>query len=158
MANLKYRLVVNNNDKQNTYGMFYARAVIEETIGIDEIAQKIEANVSVKRSDVLAVLSELGVVITDLLANSKRVKLPYLGAFKLGISSAAAADKESFNVREHIKGIHVIFQPEGSYDNKGRLHRTMTDNVSLALATDGTPKKKSSSGSTTGDDDGVERP
>ena len=153
---LKYRLVVNNNDKQNTYGMFYARAVIEETVDIEYLAEKIEENVSVKRADVLAVLSELSVVLKDALQQSKRVKIPYLGAFKLSLSSAAAADKESFNVREHIKGVRVIFQPEGRYDNKGRLQRVLTDGTKLALASDGTPKPKTS-GSSSGDD-GVERP
>ena len=154
---LKYRLKVNNNDKQNTYGMFYARAVVDETVGIEYLAEKIEENVSVKRADVLAVLSELSVVLKEALQESKRVVIPYLGAFKLSLRSAAAADKESFNVREHIKGINVHFLAEGHTDSKGRVYRELTRGTTFKLATDGTPKPKNSSGSD-GDDDGVERP
>jgi len=154
---LKYRLVVNNNDKQNTYGMFYAKAVVDETVGIEYLAEKIEQNVSVKRADVLAVLSELSVVLKEALQESKRVQIPYLGSFKLTLRSAAAADKESFNVREHIKGVNVRFLAEGHTDSKGRVYRELSQGVTFRLASDGTPKPKTTSGSSDGDD-GVERP
>ena len=154
---VKYRLVVNNNDKQNTYGMFYAKAVTDETVGIEYLAAKIEQNVSCKRSDVLAVLSELSVVLKDALQDSKRVVIPYLGSFKVTLRSAAAADKESFNVREHIKGVNIRFLAEGHVDNKGRIYRTLAQGITYKLATDGTPKKKGDSSGGDGDE-GVERP
>ena len=113
---LIYHKYQNKNEDSKAYGKWYARAVIKETVSIEEVALKMQDNCTVKRADILAVLSELGPTITEMLQSSKGVKIPYLGTFKLGISSEGADAPENFTVRKNIKGVHVLFQPEEDVD------------------------------------------
>lgn len=97
-----------SNEAKN--GKWYARAVVNDTIEIEELARRMQDNCTVKRADILAVLSELGPTVKDLMHESKRVRIPYLGAFKLGINTTAAESREKFTVN-NIKKAHVLFQP-----------------------------------------------
>jgi hypothetical protein len=86
---LYYRKYKNNNSHSKGYGKWYARAINMETVEIEAIADKMQANCTVKRADILAVLSELGPTIKDMLQESKRVHIPYVGYLKLGISTTS---------------------------------------------------------------------
>lgn len=64
-------------------GRWYARAVHEGTVTTDDLADIMQDNCTVKRSDILAVISELVEVMRTQLQNSMRVKLDRFGTFKL---------------------------------------------------------------------------
>ncbi len=125
---LYYRKYKNNNSHSKGYGKWYARAINMETVEIEAIADKMQANCTVKRADILAVLSELGPTIKDMLQESKRVHIPYVGYLKLGISTTGEAEAEKFSARQNVKGVHVIFQAEKRATNGIRLN-TLTDGV-----------------------------
>lgn len=108
---LFFKKYVNEVKNSKMFGKWYARVAITETVGIEEIAVKMQDNCTVKRADILAVLSELGPTVRDLLQDSKRVKLPYLGAFKLSISTTGADSAEEFTAN-NVKSVRVTFQPE----------------------------------------------
>lgn len=130
MSKLFFRKYKNNNSqRQECFGKWYGRVVITETVGIEAIASKMQDNCTVKRADILAVLSELGPTMTDLLKDSKRVKIPYLGAFKLGLSTKGEDNPEKFNVRNNVTGVHVLFQPESKASEKGRRVKSMLEGV-----------------------------
>ena len=57
----------NNNQHSSGFGKYYGRVKIVETVGIEKIAQRMQDNCTVKTSDVMAVLNELGPTITQLL-------------------------------------------------------------------------------------------
>ena len=109
---VSYRLYQNNREGKFK-GMWYARASHNGTVDINKLADIMQANCTVKRSDILAVLSELVEVMTDQLQNSMRVKLNGFGAFKIGLKTIPAATAKEFNMN-NIKGMHVIFQPEAT--------------------------------------------
>ncbi|MBR4899220.1 MAG: DNA-binding protein [Prevotella sp.] len=109
---LFYKKYKNNNQHSSGFGKYYARVVTTDSVTIDDIADRMQASCTVKRADVLAVLSELGPTMKDLLQESRRVVLPYLGAFKLGIKTKGESDPDKFSVIGNIKNAHVIFQPE----------------------------------------------
>ena len=115
------------NDRENfaNKGKWYARIKPVSTKGLKEIAEIIQRNASVKRSDVMAVLTELPEVMNDMLREGHRVKIEGLGAFKIGISSLPADTEKDFNVKQHIKNSRIIFQPEtvrvGSQGTRTRL-------------------------------------
>ncbi len=138
---LIYHKYQNKNEDSKAYGKWYARAVIKETVSIEEVALKMQDNCTVKRADILAVLSELGPTITEMLQSSKGVKIPYLGTFKLGISSEGADAPENFTVRKNIKGVHVLFRPESTYDANGKYSHNMTRGVRLMEDTEYTSPK-----------------
>lgn len=102
-----------NKNKKNlkTYNKFYARVVHTSTVETDEMAEIIERNCSVKKSDVLAVLTEMSEVMNDQLQDSKCVKLSGIGTFKLAISCIGADCIKDFNPTKNIKKVRVSFTP-----------------------------------------------
>jgi predicted histone-like DNA-binding protein len=128
---LIYQKYQNKNEDSKAYGKWYARAVINENVGIDLLATKMQDNCTVKRADILAVLSELGPTMTDLLQDCKRVTIPYLGSFKLGISTTGADSPELFNVKKNVKNVHVIFQPVTHVSVTGVREKEMINGVRL---------------------------
>ena len=127
-----YRLYQNNNSESNHYKKWYGRAVALGTVTTDDLAAEIEANCTVKRADILAVLSELVVVMKKELQSSKRVKLDRFGAFKIGLSTMGSDSAGDFSVKQHVKGVHVIFQPELRIDATGRRIRSFLDGCRVA--------------------------
>ena len=128
-------------DKRSTSSkLYYARAVYPNTVDRKALAEKIEQNCSVKVSDVLAVLTELVVVMTDELKNGNKVLLDDFGYFYIGVNTAGAVTKKEFsfgraiwNADEkywdtkngNIKGFHCGFLPTGKRDaNTGVTTRT----------------------------------
>ena len=78
---VNFVLQVNNNRKSDYYGQQVARVKLLGNIDTDKVAEIIQRNASVKRSDVKAVLAELAEVITDQLEAGFAVKLDGIGSF-----------------------------------------------------------------------------
>ena len=114
-----YRLHQDQSTGTKRSGKWYARAVPTACIGTRQLAEIIQRNCTVKKSDVMAVLEELVEVMKDQMQDSKRVKLDGFGSFKIGIESKGAATAAKFAVAEHIKGLHVVFMPERTKDTAG---------------------------------------
>ena len=108
---VQYRLYQNNNSRSGQYQKWYARAVMIDTVDTNALAEQIEANCTVKRADVLAVISELVVVMKQALQDSKRVKLDNFGSFKLGLTTAPSDTAKDFTAAQNVKDVHVLFQP-----------------------------------------------
>ena len=124
-----FRVYQNNNKKSAYKGKWYARAVMTKTVETAELAERIERNCTVKRSDVVAVLTELIEVMRDELQASHAVKLNGFGIFRVGLTTAPANEPKNFNVTENIKGYHLNFCPEmtgggtkGSHRKRAFLH------------------------------------
>ncbi|MBR1463140.1 MAG: HU family DNA-binding protein [Prevotella sp.] len=107
-----YRFVKNNNEKSKSYGQYFIKAVMTQTTDLSMLADRIQRNCTAKRSDVLAVLTELVEVMQDELQASHRVKLDGFGSFKIGISSTCAESPKKFSLTDNMKGLHVNFTPE----------------------------------------------
>lgn len=107
-----YKLYQNNKEGASNYGKWYARAVHTGTVTIDDLADEMQANCTVKRADIVAVLSELVETMTTHLQMSHRVKLDRLGTFKMAISTKPADSVKEYNATKNLKNFHVLFQPE----------------------------------------------
>ena len=119
-----YRLSKNNNQYNAGYGQWYAQSVMTETVDTDKLATIMQRNCTVKKSDILAVITELIETMQDQLQNSKRVKLNGFGSFKIGISGEGANKAEDFSAGKNIKDLHVLFQPEVKKDGNGLRQKT----------------------------------
>ena len=86
-----------------------------------------------KTSDVMAVLNELGPTITQLLQESKRVRIPSLGCFKIGACTKGEADEAQFNVTDNVKSLHLIFQPETETTDNHKRVKKMLKGATLGL-------------------------
>ena len=114
-----YRLHQDQSPGTKRSGKWYARAVPTACIGTRQLAEIIQRNCTVKKSDVMAVLEELVETMRDQMQDSKRIKLDGFGSFKIGIESKGAQTAAKFSVAEHIKGLHVVFMPERTKDSSG---------------------------------------
>lgn len=106
-----YRLYQSNKEGDNK-GKWYARALMTNEVDTEELAEIIQRNCTVKRSDVLAVITELVEVMQDELQNSHKVKLNGFGSFKIGMKTKPSDTAKKFNVNKNVVGLHVNFVPE----------------------------------------------
>ena len=157
-----YRLSQNKNNSSKAFGKWFATAVMTGTIDTDALATIMQRNCTVKKSDILAVITELIETMQDQLQSSKRVKLNGFGSFKIGIENekGGASTPSEFTVGKNVKGLHVLFQPEVKTDSNGQRLKTFISGCSVQEApknmVDTTKPKadeggESSGGSETGD-------
>ncbi|MBQ8046851.1 MAG: HU family DNA-binding protein [Prevotella sp.] len=122
-----YKLYQEKRTGSKNQGKWYARAKMTNTVSLQQLAQEIESNVSVKESDVYAVLIELVNVMKRELQNSHSVKLDRLGIFSAGITTKPAATTDTFTPEKHIVGTHINFRPEQKYlSGRGKGKRATT--------------------------------
>ena len=114
-----YRLHQDQSTGTKRSGKWYARAVPTDVINTRQLAEIVQRNCTVKKSDVMAVIEELVEVMKDQRQDSKRVKLDGFGSFKIGVQSKGAQTAAKFSVAEHIKGLRVVFMPERTTDSGG---------------------------------------
>ena len=114
-----YRLHQDKSKNTVRSGNWYARAVATSVVDTRKLAEIMQRNCTVKKSDILAVLDELVETMRDQLQDSKRVKLDGFGSFKIGIRSCGAESPKQFSTSENVKGMRVIFMPERSTDSAG---------------------------------------
>jgi len=138
-----YKLKQNKNAKMTAaYEKWYAAPVVAGVKDINDVAELVQRNCSMKKSDVLAVITETVEVLKDMLQASFRVRLNGLGSFKIGISSRGADKADEFSVSKNIKKLRVIFQPEVTTDaSTGKRVKVLLHGASLkdlkALGTSG---------------------
>ena len=114
-----YRLHQDQSVGTKRSGKWYARMVPTSCINTRQLAEIIQRNCTVKKSDVMAVLEELVETMRDQLQDSKRVKLDGFGSFKIGINCKGARSAKAFTVNDNIENLHVVFTPERTTDNAG---------------------------------------
>ena len=122
----KYQNVVKNS---KMFGKWYARAVVSETVTTDQLADEIQRNASVKKSDVKAVLCELSEVMNQKLIQGGRVVLDGIGAFKVTINTVGAETAKDFTAN-NIKSVRILFQPETRIVDNHRI-KSMLNGIRL---------------------------
>ena len=131
MAAIQY--VTYQDNRKNGTNLWYGRAVYPSTIDLNAIAERIQQNCSMKKSDVMAVLTELIETMRYELQNSNKVKLDGFGTFYIGLRSKGAIDEKDFNANEYVKGFRVKFLAEGKKQN-GKITRTFTEGIRVVKA------------------------
>ena len=101
-----------NSHNAKSYGKYYATAVYDNRfIGTEELADFIQQQASVKKSDIKAVLDELGAAMKHYFELGQKVKLDGIGIMKVGFSSIGVARIEDCTSAT-ITTRRVLFQPE----------------------------------------------
>ncbi len=142
--------VKNTNTKSAAYGKYYVTPVYPvKFIGTRELSDFIQSQASVKRSDCIAVLDELGGALHHFLSLGQKVKLENIGIFKVGVSSAGS-NTAAKCTPANVKAKRVNFQPEVTStlketkisDKTGRQYQvftreaTMLKDISFEIAPD----------------------
>ena len=107
------RLIKNNIKSSSSYGKYFAKAVSEGEITIDEIGEEICRNSSFSEGTVIGVVTELQDLLKEKLREGHTVVLPGIGRFSLRVESIGVDDPKAFNIRRHITRIVCGFLPAG---------------------------------------------
>ena len=107
--------------RKNSSHLWYGRAIQPRTIDTQALAERIQANVSVKESDVYAVLIELAEVMKFELANGNKVQLDRFGYFYYGVKSKGSLTAEEWDVSECIKGFRINFVLFNTRSSDGKV-------------------------------------
>ena len=108
----KYIKKQNNNSHSTAYGKYFAKAVYDEKfVEIDDIADYIQQQASVKKSDVKAAIGELGEALKHYMEMGQKVRLDGIGIFKVGFSAIGVDDPEDCTAST-ITTRRIIFTPE----------------------------------------------
>ena len=108
----KFKKLQNTNDDSTAYGKWFATAVYDQHfIETEELAEFIQTQASVKKSDIKAVLDELGGALKHFFELGQKVKLDGIGIFKVGFSSIDTVEKDDCGA-QNITTRRVLFQPE----------------------------------------------
>ena len=129
---MRYKLYQDNRKNSTTRGQWYARAAVMGVTDLETLAARIQRNCTAKKSDVMAVLTELVEVMQDELQEGRRVKLDGFGSFKIGISTTGAESPKLFTPTKNVKGVHVLFQPEVKTSADGTRVKTFLTGVKVA--------------------------
>ena len=108
----KYIKTRNNNTYSNAYGKYFAQAVYDNHfVETEQLAEFIQTQASVKKSDIKAVLDELGSAIKHFFELGQKIRLDGIGIFKVGFSSIGVTKIEDCGAAT-ISTRRVLFQPE----------------------------------------------
>ena len=119
----KFIKKLNSNPRSMAYGKYFARAIYDKTfVGTKQLADFIQTQASVKRSDVVAVLVELGAAMKHFFEMGQKVKLEGIGIFKVGFSSIGTDKPEDLGA-QNITTRRVLFAPESVRVVTGVNHR-----------------------------------
>ena len=116
-----------NSHNVKSYNKYYAKPVYDEKfIETDEIADFIQTQATLKRSDIKAALDELGAAMKHFLEMGQKIRLAGIGIFKVGFSSIGVAKADDCTAST-ITSRRVLFQPEterivvGSSEKDGKI-------------------------------------
>jgi len=108
----KVQVYKNNNKDSKTHNKYYVRAVYDtKFITTKELADFIQTQATVKRSDCKAVLDELGGAMKHFFELGQKIQLDNIGIFKVGVKSSPS-DTKTGCTAANVKSCHVIFIPE----------------------------------------------
>ena len=108
----KFIKLKNNIEDSKAFGKYYATAVYDKKfIETDDLATFIQSQASVKKSDIKAVLDELGEALKHFFELGQKVRLDGIGIFKVGFSSISVDKAEDCSAAT-ITTRRVLFQPE----------------------------------------------
>ena len=104
----------NKNSSSLAFGKYFAQAVYDNHfVGTEELADFIQRQASVKKSDIKAVLQELGEALKHFFEMGQKIKLSGIGIFKVGFSSIGVTKLEDCGAQT-ITTRRILFQPETS--------------------------------------------
>ena len=163
----KFRKIQNSNDESTAYGKWFATAVYDQHfIETEQLAEFIQTQATVKKSDIKAVLDELGAAMKHFFELGQKVKLDGSGIFKVGFSSIGTTTKDDCGAQT-ITTRRVLFQPEskrvvvgqtvnkqGKITQKFVIAKTLVKDVLFEETFDTSLKPESDSGDTSGGGNG----
>jgi predicted histone-like DNA-binding protein len=115
------KLIKNNIKRSSGYGKYYAKAVSQGEISLDDIAKEACQNSGCSEGTVVMVVNELQEILKRRLSEGQTVVLPGIGRFSLRVESIGVDDPKDFNIGQHITRIICGFLPAGRRITGGHI-------------------------------------
>ncbi len=111
---IRYKVYQNNVKSSSCYGMWYARAVYDETVGLEKLAEHMaNHNTPYSQGCIFGVLRDMVSCIKELVLDGKAVKLDDLAIFSASISSIGAKSAKEFSITECLRNVHLNARATG---------------------------------------------
>lgn len=127
------KLVKNKNKTiKEAYGKYYARPVVTETIGIDELAEHMAShNTPFSKGAIKGLLTDMVSCVKELVLQNKAVKIDNLAIFSIGIiNKMGAASIKEWSLAKFVEGYRLRARATGKLSNT---------QLSLSMPTPRTP-------------------
>ena len=126
------KLFKSNIKSRSSYGKYFAKAVSQGEVTIDEIAEEACRNSGCSEGTVVMVVTELEDILKHRLGEGQTVVLPGIGRFSLRVKSVGVDDPKDFNIGRHITRIVCGFLPAGRRIQDGHILYNFCDGVKVA--------------------------
>lgn len=108
---IKVNVVAKSNPmKKDEAPKYYANAVHQDTMAVEELAKEIAKRCTLRESDVRGALVALMEVLPEEICNGRIVSFGDIGTFYVNVSSDGAATATELT-QNCIRGSKVVFQP-----------------------------------------------
>lgn len=112
---IRYKKYKITSADSNNYGKWYARAVAEDTVVIEKLAEHMaQHNTPYSKGCIQGVLRDMVDCIKELLVEGKNVKIEDLAIFSVGITTKPADSAKEFTVAENIKNCTLRCRATGN--------------------------------------------
>ena len=145
-----------NKTIKEAYGKYYARPVVTETIGIDELAEHMAShNTPFSKGAIKGLLTDMVSCVKELVLQNKAVKIDNLAIFSVGIRNKEGAKTEAeFTAVNNIAGVKLRARATGTLSN-ANLNTSASvrraSNVFVASSGSGSGSNVAGGNTTTGD-------
>ena len=113
---LKYRKYKVNSQNAQLNGKVFAKAVVNQTIDLDDLAKHMAKHGTPYTRGVIAgILRDMVDCIQELTLEGTAVKIPDLAIFSVGIQSKGAESVEAFTAATNIRGFKLRARATGNY-------------------------------------------
>lgn len=128
---IRIKLIKNNIMRSSSYGKYFAKTVRGNDVNLQDLAEEAARNCSLKKSDVIAVVTELEEMMSHRLADGDTIVLKGIGRFSLRVESDGVDDPKDFSIKKHIRRIICRFLPASHRNTDGTLTYNMSKDVKV---------------------------
>ena len=101
---IRYKKYQNNQEGSDNYKKWYARAVAEDTVDLDKLAEHMSKHhTPYSQGCIRGVLRDMVDCVKELVLDGKNVKIDDLAIFSVGINTIGAKTAEEFTPAANIK-------------------------------------------------------
>ena len=113
---LKYRLVQDNRSNATNKGYWFARAVVENTLTLEDLARHMaDHNTPFSEGVIKGILTDMVNCIRELVLEGKAVKIPNLAIFSIGLKSTGSPTVKDFTAVKNITAFRLRSRATGVF-------------------------------------------
>ena len=128
---IKIKLLRNNIKRSSSYGKYFAKTVSQGEITIKDLAIEASRNSTLRKSDVIAVVTEIEEMLRYRLAEGQTVVLDGIGRFSLRVESDGVDNPNDFSIGKHIRRVICRFLPAGHRNTDGTISYSFSNDVKV---------------------------